>query len=358
MSKIIKLPGLVDPHVHFRTPGLEYKEDFTTGSTSAYYGGFSYVLDMPNTNPATVTEKDLDEKIIATRNISIKIGFQFGATLDNLEEIKKVEDKISAIKVFFGSSTGNLLVNDEEVLEKIMRETTKIITVHAEDEDTIQKNNEKFTSQNDPKVHSMIRNPEAARVAVEKIIRLVRKTNHPVYFCHVSTKGELDLIREAKKEGLPVFAEATPHHLYFDDSMYEQKGNLIKVNPPIRSREDVEALWKAVNDGTIDTIGSDHAPHLLSEKMKDYREAPSGMPGVETSLPLMLNAVNEGRLTIDRLVKLMSTNSAEIFGLDLSGMETKVDLDEKKVVTASELHSKCGWSPYEGMELQGWPVVE
>jgi len=364
MSKVITLPGLVDPHVHFRTPGAEYKEDFVTGAVAALAGGISCVLDMPNTNPPTITHNDLGWKKDKVKNSKIQFGFHFGATEDNLDEIKKVsldkardkESDIASIKVFFGSSTGNLLVNNLEYLEKLMRKTTKIITVHAEDEEIIQKNIAKYKGREKPGIHSKIRSPEAAASAVDKLLNLVRKTNHPVYFCHISTKEEVDLIKNAKKEGLPVFAEVTPHHLFLDTSAYKKWGNFVKVNPPLRSKEDQKALWDAINDGTIDTIGSDHAPHLPKEKKVDYWNAPSGIPGVETTLPLMLDAINKKMLTIDRLVELMSTNQEKIFGLDLKGSETTIDLGLIRDVKISDLHSKCEWNPYEEMELTGWPV--
>lgn len=385
MQKIVTLPGLVDPHVHFRTPGTEYKEDFETGAQAALAGGFSCVLDMPNTNPATVSKKELDWKIekvqklrdsyssseVGTKSRStetigsspqgrtisfVNLGFHFGATESNLDEIKKVESEIASIKVFFGSSTGDLLVNNLEYLERLMRETTKIITVHAEDEEIVQKNTEKYKSREEPEIHSKIRSPEAAASAVKKLIELVRKTNHPVYFCHISTKEEVKLIKEAKSEGLPIFAEATPHHLFLDESAYKKWGNFVKVNPPLRSKNDRKALWGGINDGTIDTIGSDHAPHLPKEKKQKYWQAPSGIPGTETSLPLMLNAMNNGKLTMDKLVELMGINPAKIFGLDLKDCETTIDLGLVREVKISDLHSKCGWSPYEGMELTGWPV--
>jgi dihydroorotase len=358
MSKIVSIPGIIDPHVHFRTPGAEYKEDYTTGPTASKFGGVVYTLDMPNTNPATTDRRQLRWKQEQAKNAPIRIGFQFGLTDTNLEEIKTVENEIAAIKVFFGSSTGNLLVNNLEYLEKVMRETTKLMTFHAEDEEIVQANAERLKTRTDPAVHSEIRSPEAAASAVKKILGLTEKTNHPTYFCHVSTKLELDLIRAAKTKGLPVYAEATPHHLFLDISAFDKWGNGVKMNPPLREKADVEALWEAVVDGTIDTIGSDHAPHLWSEKELGYSKAPAGVPGTETMLPLMLNAVNEGRLTIERLVELMSTNPATIFGLDITGLETVVDLDEVREVKKENLHSKCGWSPYVGMKLTGWPIQQ
>ena len=392
MNKIIYLPAIIDPHVHFRTPGAEHKEDFRSGTEAAKAGGISYVLDMPNTSPPTITEKDLDWKINAVSgchseergipaspagrskgslthkgirddSINVKFGFHFGATADNLDEIKKVSfdnaqdksNKIVSIKIYFGSSTGDLFLNDLSIIEKIMRETDKIITVHAEDEDIIQKNIKKHKHRNEPKIHSLIRSPEAAYSAVEKLIDLVRKTKHPVYFCHISTKGEIDLIKKAKKEGLPVYAEVTPHHLFLDESAYKIWGNFVKVNPPLRTKEDRKALWDAINDDTVDTIGSDHAPHLPSEKKQDYWSAPSGIPGVETTLPLMLDAVNKGKLTLGKLIELMSKNPSRIFSVNIKG-ETRIDLDKKLVLKVNRLKTKCGWSPYEGNRLIGRPV--
>lgn len=356
MSKLITIPAPIDPHVHFRTPGGEHKENFDSGTAAALAGGYTCVLEMPNTNPPTTTEKELDWKIKRAKDLPIVCGFHFGATKDNLPEIKKVEERIASIKIFFGSSTGELLLNDLAVIEKIMRETKKIITVHGEDEDVIQENIKKHGHLNEPKIHNLVRHPKAAASAIEKLLKLVKKTGHPIYFCHVSTRGELELIKGAKKDGLPVYAEATPHHLFLDETEHSNWGNFVKVNPPLRHKDDTLALWEAVRDGTIDAIGSDHAPHLPSEKDQSYWQAPSGIPGVETTLPLLFDASTRGLISIDKIIELTCVGPAKIFGINLCDSETTIDLSLRKKVNKKNLKTKCGWTPYEGMELAGWPI--
>ena len=369
------LPGLIDPHVHFRTPGWEYKEDWKTGSYSAAKGGITTVLDMPNTNPGTTTNTLVKEKhfLILSNNPVIDYRLYLGAAKDNLEEIKKT--KAQGVKVYLGSSTGDLLMDDYGHLEKIIDASPVPVLVHAEDEACINRHLEQVKKEyenleNNPCVmeasaHSKIRHEECAVMCVEKVVDIVRRVKKPVYFCHVSTGGEIDILRSAKKEGLPVFVEATPHHLFLSTDAYGRLGAFAKVNPPLRAKNSVLSLWKGVFDGTVDTIGTDHAPHTIEEKEQCYKDAPSGMPGLETSLPLLLNAVNDGRLTLKKVVELTVVNSANIFGLfDKRGMDIGtdadiviIDMNLEQTVSRDDLATKCQWSPFEGFKLKGWPVT-
>ena len=344
---LIPIPALIDPHVHFRTPGHEYKEDWQTASAAALRGGISMVFDMPNNNPPCVTQKALQEKrkLIDSMNLPIRYDFYLGADSNHLDEIKDAD--VLAVKVFMGSSTGTLLLDDQEDLERVFRDA-KLVAIHGEDETLLQQTAWEST---DPADHSRMRPNEAAAIAVERAIALCRKYGTKLYVLHMSTREEVELVRLAKKEGLPVFAEATPHHLFLSTQDYERWGNLVKMNPPLRSLADQEALWEGIADGTIDTIGTDHAPHTLEEKKG--LKAPSGVPGVETMLPLMLNAVNEGRLTLERLVEMTHHNILKLFELPENDDVVWVDMELEQEVC--DFQSKCNWSPFEGRFLKGWP---
>lgn len=353
------LPALIDSHVHFRVPGGEQKEDWATGSTAAAAGGVCAVIDMPNNTPPILTLDALKKKIalVDKQNISgIKAFFHVGATDDQIPEPECAEYAVG-VKVYYGASTGDLLINSSTALHWLYETWPSVIVVHAEKEEVIQENSDRLSGNAEPIVHSKIRSREAAIQAVEEVLSYVRQHQKPTYFAHVSTKEEVELVRKAKKEGLPVYAEVTPHHLFLNEEAYERWGNYVKVNPPLRTIDDNKALWKGIEDGTIDVLGTDHAPHLPEEKEKPYAEAPSGIPEIDTVVPLMLNAVREGKLTYDKLIELMHSSPMKIFGL--KGLErcwTVVDPEAVFLVEKEKLHTKCGWSPYEGMELKGAPV--
>lgn len=357
------LPGLIDAHVHFRTPGQEYKEDWITGSKAALAGGVTTVLDMPNNDPSIVSLETLQKKRELVEKLSlVNFGFYIGATADNLDELKGVKG-VCGIKVYMGSSTGKLLVDDHDVLEKIMGGTDKLIAVHAEDEDCMNVAKEQFEDKNDPMVHSLIRNPQCAFTAVKRALLLAKKYKTRLHICHVSTELELTALRKFKSEN--VSSEVTPHHLFFNDMDYPRLGMLLKVNPPVRNSMDQVALWEGIKDGLVDMVVSDHAPHTLEEKQGDYDMVASGVPGVQERLPLLLNAVSEGRLSLEKVVELTSYNPAKKFRLKgkgeiTEGMDadfTVVDMNITREIIRDNLFSKCGWSPYEGMLLKGWPVM-
>ncbi len=362
------IPGMIDCHVHFREPGMEYKEDWLTGSKASVHGGITTVLDMPNVKPPTITLKNLEGKRNLAKKSLVNYGFHFGATNDNLEEIRRAKNKIASIKVFMGASTGNLLVTDEEKLRQIFqiaKEINKPVCVHAEDEECIQENIEKYKDKKDPFIHSKIRPRECAIKAVKKALDLTRKIKNRLYILHVSTKEEMELIKEAKDEGLEVYCETTPHHLFLDEEELKKQGNFVKMNPPLRTKEDIHTLWQAIKDGIVDTIGTDHAPHLKEEKETDYWNAPAGVSEEETVLPLFLDKINKNEIDLKRLVELTSENPARIFkirnkGFIKEGFDadlTVLDLDLEKEVKNKDLYTKCGWSPFDGWRLCGWPCM-
>jgi dihydroorotase len=361
-AQLTLLPALIDPHVHFRTPGHEYKEDWRTAAQAAVHGGYTMVFDMPNTLPPTVTQEYLREKKALIdaqlRDIHIPLRYRlfFGADKNHLDEIPKVKNDIIGIKVFMGCSTGNLVIDDDESLERVFRmaaENNLLVAVHAEDEHLLQQRKADFQNRKDYAVHSEIRNVAAACRAVKKAIALTERYGTRLYILHVSSREEIQLIERAKQAGLPVYAETTPHHLFLDISAYLTLKGKAVVNPPLRSAGDREALWKAIHSGVIDTIGSDHAPHTLQEKERVYGECPSGMPGIETTLPLLLNAHHEGLLSLEEMVALTSRRAREIFHLPANDDWVLVDLNKVVEISEADLKTKCGWSPYAGRVLHG-----
>ena len=366
---LIALPALIDPHVHLRTPGAEHKENWESGAQAALAGGVTCVFDMPNNTPTITNHETWNIKQIIINqqlekiDIPLNYYLYIGATGDNGEEIKKIksskDQKIIGIKMFMGASTGNLLVADKEKQEKIFKlaaELDLVLAIHAEDEFEVQSQKSKIQSPT-IKDHSVIRSRKAALVAVKNAIEMAKKYETKLYICHVSTKEEIELIKQAKKGGIKVYAEVTPHHLYLSESDYNHLGTLGQMNPPLRTISDNTALWEAISDGTIDTIGTDHAPHTLEEKSRPYPESPSGVPGIETSLPLLLNAYNNGKISLEKIVELTRTNIEMIFNLTKNNDWTIIDLDLIKKVKNENLKTKCGWSPFAGMKLKGWPII-
>ncbi|MEK9165721.1 MAG: dihydroorotase [Patescibacteria group bacterium] len=369
----LAMPGIIDPHVHFRVPGAGYKEDWETGSKAAAAGGITTVLDMPNNQPPTISQKDLERKGQLIRDRSyVNYGLYIGATETNLEELKSAQN-IVGIKVYLGSTTGNLLVRDYNIVEKILRECDQLVAFHSEDEECILQN-AKCPSNNAagrqmsnvkdiPELHSQMRPEECAIESTQKIINIVKKTKKQAYICHVSSQKELELIHQAKKSGQTIYAEATPHHLFLNTETASKLNNFAKVNPPLRSEKTQRAMQSALN--LIDIIGTDHAPHTEEEKSRFYHQAPSGMPGLETSLPLMLNFYYQGKIGLDKIVELMCRNPAKIFNIKKRGdIEpgffadlTIVDLHLTKQVENSKLYTKCKWSPFAGRRLRGWPII-
>ncbi len=364
-SGLLLLPGLIDPHVHFRTPGLEHKEDWCSGARASIKGGYTTVFDMPNTDPPTVTAQALLEKKarieqqLAAVNIPLRYYLFLGADKQQLATVSLLKDQVIGIKVFMGCSTGGLLIDDDESLHalfKIAAEQDLLVAVHAEDEARIRIHKRLFADKQTYSIHSQIRDEQVAVNAVRKAITLAGLYGTRLYLLHVSTCAELELIADAKDQGLPVFAETTPHHLFLNQADYTNLQGKAVMNPPLRTSRDQQALWHAIRNGIIDTLGSDHAPHTLAEKAQPYEICPAGVPGIETSLPLLLDAQHKGLVSLKQILRLTTERAREIFKLPETNDYVLVNPNQIKTVIEAELQTKCAWSPFAGRVLQGWPV--
>ncbi len=356
------LPGVIDPQVHFREPGREYKEDLGSGSRAAVKGGVTSFLEMPNTDPSTSNQAALDDKLRRAADKSVaNYGFFIGATPDNLDEINHASPACG-IKIFMGASTGSLLVDKAEDLERIFANGSRLIAVHAEDEARIRARREQLKGRTDVAVHSDIRDNRSALLATELALALSRKYRRRLHILHLSTHEEVELLRRDKPAW--VTAEVIPNHLLLNVNDYARLGALVQMNPPIRRPEDNAALWAGLHDGAIDLIATDHAPHTLEEKRKPYPQSPAGMPGVETSLPLMLTEMKAGRCTLAEIQKWMCHGPADAYGIRnkgkiLEGWDadlTLVDMEHAKPVRNEEMFTKVRWSPFNGRQLTGWPI--
>ncbi|MEG4036962.1 dihydroorotase [Microcoleus sp. S36b_A4] len=357
------LPGVIDPQVHFREPGLEHKEDLFTASCACAKGGVTSFLEMPNTRPLTTTQAALDDKLTrAAEKCLVNYGFFIGATPENLPDLLNA-NPTPGIKVFMGSMHGQLLVDGEATLEQIFAKGDRLIAVHAEDQARINQRRQEFAGISDVAIHSQIQDNQAALLATQLALKLSNKYQRRLHILHLSTGDEAELLRQEKPTW--VTAEVTPQHLLLNTSAYQTIGSLAQMNPPLREPRDNEILWQALLDGVIDFIATDHAPHTLAEKAQEYPNTPSGMPGVETSLPLMLTQAVEGRCTVAQVANWMSAAVAKAYkirnkGAIAPGFDADlvlVDLENYRPVVGAEMASKCGWSSFEGWSLTGWPVV-
>jgi dihydroorotase len=352
----IILPGLIDCHVHLREPGLTNKEDFLTGTKAAAAGGVTTILEMPNTVPPTTTVKNLKQKKKRAQKAIVNYGIYMGALGDNADEIKKATN-IAGVKLYMGASTGNMVVTDKKTIKELFS-SGRMIVVHAEDELLMQKNSEEYKNSKDASVHVKIRTNETETKAVKEALEIAG--DERVHITHVSTKESVELLRKSNAS-----CDVTPHHLFLTEKELEKQGNFAKMNPPLRSFEDVEALWQGINEGVINCVATDHAPHLKEEKKADYWKAPAGVPGLETMLPLLLDAVNKGKIKLKKVAELTSFNPAKLFGIKNKGkieigMDADlviVDMEKEKEVKNEELFTKCKWSPFNGWKLKGWPVT-
>lgn len=357
------IPGVIDDQVHFREPGLTHKANIATESKAAIAGGITSFIEMPNTNPQTTTIEKLEEKFeIAAQTSSANYSFMFGGTNDNLEEILKVDAKnVAALKLFLGSSTGNMLVDNPEVLEKIFSSTDLLIAVHCEDEATIKRNMQAHIDlygEDIPiKCHPIIRSEEACYISSSKAIELAKKTGARLHIFHLSTAKETHLFSNKKPlKDKKITAEVCVHHLWFTDADYDEKGTLIKWNPAVKTQKDKDELWKALLDDRIDVIATDHAPHTLEEKQNNYTNAPSGGPLVQHALPAMFEAYHHGKISLEKLVEKMCHNPATLFQINKRGFIKPgyfadlviVNANNPWTVKEENILCKCGWSPFEG----------
>ena len=361
---LIVLPGCMDTQTHFREPGSTDTEDLHSGSRAAIVGGITSVFEMPNTNPPTSTKKEFQRKLdLAKNRMYCNYAFYFGATADNANELADLKnlEGCCGIKLFAGSSTGNLLVADEKDIEVVFQNSSKVVAVHSEDE-TILSINKKLIKKGDVHSHPIWRSDECAISSTRRIVRIANRYNKKAHVLHISTKQEIDFLAQHKGN---ITFEITPQHLtIYSPDCYDKLGTYAQMNPPIRDKSHYDRLWYAVKNNLNDTIGSDHAPHLKVNKDKEYPNSPSGMPGVQTLMPVMLNHINEGKLTLNQLINFVCENPVKIFGIRGKGFIkegfdadfTIVDMNKKITIKNKNIESKCGWSPFDGVEFKGTPV--
>jgi len=358
------LPGVIDTQVHFREPGLTHKEDLETGSRSAVMGGVTAVFEMPNTDPLTVTAEAFADKIRrGTHRMHCDFAFFIGGTRENYRELPAFERApgCAGVKVFMGSSTGSLLLEDDAGLRDVLSVIKRRASFHAEDEGRL---NERkgLRKENDPHSHPVWRDEIAAMMATQRLVKAARDFGKRVHVLHISTKQEIEFLRDHKDVAS---CEVTPHHLTLAaPECYERLGTRAQMNPPVRDADHRAGLWRGIEQGVVDVLGSDHAPHTLDEKNKPYPASPSGMTGVQTLVPLMLDHVNAGRLSLQRFVDLSSHGPARLFNIACKGRIaagydadlTIVDLKREETITNKWIASRAGWTPYDGMKVRGWPV--
>ncbi len=358
------LPGCIDTQTHFREPGSTDTEDLHSGSRAAIAGGITSVFEMPNTNPPTSNKIEFQKKLdLAKNRMYCNYAFYFGATPDNAAELAELKDLegCCGIKLFVGSSTGNLLVQYEEDIEKVFKSSSKVVSVHSEDE-AILNMNKKLIKEGDVHSHPIWRSEECAISSTRRIVRIAERYKKKAHILHVTTKQEIDFLSQHKGN---ITFEITPQHLtIYAPDCYDKLGTYAQMNPPIRDKSHYDRLWYGVKNNLNDTIGSDHAPHLKQNKEKSYPNSPSGMPGVQTLIPVMLNHVNDGKLSLEQLMNSICENPVKIFGIKHKGFIkegfdadfTIVDMNKKIIVKNENIESKCGWTPFDGFEFKGTPV--
>ena len=362
-NKIV-LPGIIDTQVHFREPGSTDAEDLESGSRAAVLGGVTSLFEMPNTNPPTANLVEFEKKLKAAKNrMHSNYAFYFGATpsnTDQLAQLKNVEG-CCGVKLFAGSSTGNLLVDKEADIEKVISSSDRVVSIHSEDEDII-KLRKKFIRKGDVHSHHEWRNVECAMSSTRRVVKIAERYNKKIHVLHVTTKDEVDFLAMHKKN---VTFETTPQHLtLYAPDCYDKLGTYAQMNPPLRGKEHYDRLWTAIKNNVVDVLGSDHAPHLKENKEKEYPSSPSGMPGVQTIFPVMIDHVNNGKLTLNQLINLMCENPCRIFGINNKGFIkegfdadlTIVDMNKEVTIKDEMIASKCGWTPFNNYKVKGFPV--
>ncbi|WP_448951441.1 dihydroorotase [Labrys neptuniae] len=358
------LPGVIDSQVHFREPGPTHKEDLESGSRAAVMGGVTAVFEMPNTDPLTTSPEALADKVSrGTHRMHCDFAFWVGGTRENAPDVAELERLPGAagIKVFMGSSTGSLLVEDDAGVREILKRTRRRAAFHSEDEYRLRERRNLRVA-GDASSHPVWRDVEAALNCTRRLVAIAEETGAPIHVLHISTADEIPFLGAHKRL---VTCEATPHHLTLaGPEAYEKLGTLVQMNPPVRDAKHRDGIWQGISQGIVDVLGSDHAPHTLEEKAKPYPDSPSGMTGVQTLVPVMLDHVNRGRLSLERFVDLSSHGPARIFGMAGKGRIavgydadlTIVDLKRRQTIRNDWIASKCAWTPYDGVEVTGWPV--
>jgi len=360
----VVLPGIIDTQTHFREPGSTDVEDLESGSRAAVLGGVTSLFEMPNTNPPTSNLIEFDKKLqLAKDRMHSNYAFYFGATPENIDQLSKLKDVegCCGVKLFAGSSTGKLLVDKEEDIEKVISNSDRVVSIHSEDEEIL-KLRKKFIKKGDVHSHPEWRNAECAMSSTRRVVKIAERYNKKIHVLHVTTKEEVDFLAMHKKN---VTFETTPQHLtLYAPDCYDKLGTYSQMNPPIRTKEHYDRLWTAIKNNVVDVIGSDHAPHSKENKDKEYPNSPSGMPGVQTIFPVMLDHVNNGKLSLEQLIKLMCENPCRIFGIKDKGYIkegfdadlTIVDMNKEQVIKNEMIVSKCGWTPFNNYKVKGFPI--
>jgi dihydroorotase len=360
----VVLPGIIDTQVHFREPGSTDSEDLESGSRAAVLGGVTSLFEMPNTNPPTSNLIEFDKKLqLAKNRMHSNYAFYFGATPDNVDQLSKLKDLkgCCGVKLFAGSSTGKLLVDKEADIEKVIANSDRVVSIHSEDEEILNLR-KKFIRKGDVHSHLEWRNSECAISSTRRVVKIAERYNKQIHVLHVTTKEEVDFLAMHKKN---VTFETTPQHLtLYAPDCYDKLGTYAQMNPPLRTKDHYDRLWTAIKNDVVDVLGSDHAPHSKESKNKEYPNSPSGMPGVQTIFPVMLDHVNNGKLSLTKLIKLMCENPCKIFGIKNKGFIkegydadlTLVDMNKEQTIKDEMIASKCGWTPFNNYKVKGFPV--
>ena len=359
------LPGIIDTQVHFREPGSTDREDLESGSRAAVLGGITSVFEMPNTNPPTSNLIEFEKKLnLAKDRMHCNYAFYFGATPENVDQLSKLKGLkgCCGVKLFAGSSTGKLLVAKEEDIEKVISNSDRVVSIHSEDEEILNLR-KKFIKEGNVHSHPEWRNTECAMSSTRRVVKIAERYNKRIHVLHITTREEVDFLAMHKKN---VTFEITPQHLtLYAPDCYDKLGTFAQMNPPIRKKEHYDRLWTAVKNSIVDVLGSDHAPHSKEDKEKKYPGSPSGMPGVQTILPIMLNHINNKKLSLEQLIKLMCENPCKIFSIQNKGYIkegfdadlTIVDMNKKKIIKNEMMATKCGWTPFHDMAIKGFPFA-
>ena len=363
-SDKVVLPGIIDTQTHFREPGSTDVEDLESGSRAAVLGGVTSLFEMPNTNPPTSNLLEFDRKLqLAKNRMHSNYAFYFGATPENIDQLSKLKnvEGCCGVKLFAGSSTGKLLVDKEADIEKVISNSDRIVSIHSEDEEIL-KMRVKFKKKGDVNSHPEWRNVECAMSSTRRVVKIAERYNKKIHVLHVTTKEEVDFLAMHKKN---VTFEITPQHLtLYAPDCYDKLGAYAQMNPPIRTKEHYDRLWVAMKNNVVDILGSDHAPHSKENKDKEYPDTPSGMPGVQTIFPIMLDHVNKEKLSLEQLIKLMCENPCKIFGIKDKGFIkegfdadlTIVDMNKEQIIKNEMMASKCGWTPFHNYKVTGFPI--